>query len=32
MLVLVGLLLITGWWEVLVADLRGWSAGYGVSV
>lgn len=32
MLVLVGLLLLTGWWEVLVADLRGWSAGYGVSV
>jgi cytochrome c-type biogenesis protein len=32
MLVLVGLLLVTGWWEVLVADLRGWSAGYGVSV
>lgn len=32
MMVLVGLLLITGWWEVLVADLRGWSAGYGVSV
>ena len=32
MLVLVGLLLLTGWWEVLVADLRGWSAGYGVSL
>ena len=32
MLVVVGLLLLTGWWEVLVADLRGWSAGYGVSV
>jgi cytochrome c-type biogenesis protein len=32
MLVLVGLLLMTGWWDVLVADLRGWSAGYGVSV
>lgn len=32
MLVLVGLLLVTGWWDVLVADLRGWSAGYGVSV
>ncbi len=32
MLVVVGLLLLTGWWEVLVADLRGWSSGYGVSV
>jgi cytochrome c-type biogenesis protein len=32
MLVVVGLLLMTGWWEVLVADIRGWSAGYGVSV
>lgn len=32
MLVLVGLLLVTGWWDVLVADIRGWSAGYGVSV
>ena len=32
MLVLVGLLLVTGWWDVLVADLRGWSSGYGVSV
>jgi cytochrome c-type biogenesis protein len=32
MLVLVGLLLLTGWWDVLVSDLRGWSSGYGVSV
>ena len=32
MLVVVGLLLLTGWWDVLVADLRGWSAGYGVAV
>jgi cytochrome c-type biogenesis protein len=32
MLIAVGLLLVTGWWDVLVADLRGWSAGYGVSV
>jgi cytochrome c-type biogenesis protein len=32
MLVVVGLLLLTGWWDVLVADLRGWSADYGVSV
>ncbi len=32
MLVLVGLLLMTGWWDVLVADVRGWSAGYGVSL
>jgi cytochrome c-type biogenesis protein len=32
MLVVVGLLLVTGWWDVLVADLRGWSSGYGVSV
>ena len=32
MLVLVGLLLLTGWWDVLVADLRGWSQGYGVDV
>lgn len=32
MLVLVGLLLMTGWWDVLVADVRGWASGYGVSV
>jgi len=32
MLIVVGLLLVTGWWDVLVADLRGWSSGYGVSV
>ena len=32
MLVLVGVLLLTGWWDLLVADLRGWSAGYGVDV
>lgn len=32
MLVAVGVLLMTGWWDVLVADLRGWSAGYGVEV
>jgi cytochrome c-type biogenesis protein len=24
MLVVVGLLLITGWWDILIADLRGW--------
>ena len=32
MLVVVGLLLLTGWWDVLIADLRGWSQGYGVDV
>ena len=28
MLVLVGVLLVTGWWEVFVADMRGWVTGF----
>jgi cytochrome c-type biogenesis protein len=32
MLVLVGLLLVTGWWDVWVAELRGWIGGFEVAV
>ena len=32
MLVMVGLLLVTGWWDLWVADLRGWVGGFEVSV
>jgi cytochrome c-type biogenesis protein len=32
MLVVVGLLLITGWWDLWVAELRGWVGGFEVSV
>ncbi len=32
MLVVVGLLLVTGWWDLWVADLRGWVGGFEVSV
>lgn len=32
MLVLVGLLLLTGWWEIWVAELRGWVIGFEVVV
>jgi cytochrome c-type biogenesis protein len=28
MLVVVGVLLVTGWWSVWVADLRGWVTGF----
>jgi cytochrome c-type biogenesis protein len=28
MLVVVGLLLLTGWWELWVAELRGWVVGF----
>jgi cytochrome c-type biogenesis protein len=28
MLVVVGVLLVTGWWEVFVADMRGWVTGF----
>jgi len=32
MLVVVGLLLVTGWWDLWVAELRGWVGGFEVSV
>ncbi|CAA9381391.1 MAG: Cytochrome c-type biogenesis protein CcdA (DsbD analog) [uncultured Nocardioidaceae bacterium] len=32
MLVVVGLLLVTGWWEIWVAELRGWVVGFEVPV
>ncbi len=32
MLVVVGLLLVTGWWELWVAELRGWVTGFEVPV
>jgi cytochrome c-type biogenesis protein len=32
MLVAVGLLLLTGWWELWVAELRGWVVGFEVAV
>lgn len=32
MLVVVGLLLVTGWWDLWVAELRGWVTGYEVAV
>ena len=32
MLVVVGLLLVTGWWDIWVAELRGWVTGYEVAV
>jgi cytochrome c-type biogenesis protein len=32
MLVAVGLLLVTGWWDLWVAELRGWVSGFQVSV
>ena len=32
MLVAVGLLLVTGWWDLWVAELRGWVGGFEVSV
>lgn len=32
MLVIVGALLLTGWWELWVADLRGWVVGFEVPV
>jgi cytochrome c-type biogenesis protein len=32
MLVVVGLLLVTGWWDLWVAQLRGWVVGFEVSV
>ena len=32
MLVMVGLLLVTGWWDLWVAELRGWVTGYEVAV
>jgi cytochrome c-type biogenesis protein len=32
MLVLVGLLLVTGWWDLWVAQLRGWVVGFEVAV
>lgn len=32
MMVVVGLLLVTGWWEIWVAELRGWVTGFEVPV
>lgn len=32
MLVAVGVLLVTGWWDVMVGDMRGWISGFQVSV
>jgi cytochrome c-type biogenesis protein len=32
MLVVVGLLLVTGWWDIWVAELRGWVVGFEVPV
>jgi cytochrome c-type biogenesis protein len=32
MLVLIGLLLLTGAWDALMTDLRGWSARFGTAV
>jgi cytochrome c-type biogenesis protein len=32
MLVAVGLLLVTGWWDIWVAELRGWIGGFEVAV
>lgn len=32
MLVAVGMLLVTGWWDLWVAELRGWVVGYEVSL
>ncbi len=32
LLVVVGLLLVTGWWDYLVADLRGWASTFGTVI
>jgi cytochrome c-type biogenesis protein len=32
MLVVVGLLLVTGWWDLWVAEIRGWIGAFEVAV
>lgn len=32
MLIAVGLMMVTGWWGVMISDLRGWISGFGTAV